>query len=128
MNDSPTFCDNAAIKGKEDAYALLNVSTEKVLKSWKTSLYSFEWLTPEGTIKTPEQLSQEEKEKRELVEKKISNTEPLEYPVLGMGLLECVEIGAGRATFLTLSSMGYSNLNVHVLKTHTDSFDVFLAS
>lgn len=128
MDHTLVFCDNAAIKGKENDYVLLKVSTEKILSSWKNSLYSFEWLTPEGTIKTPEDLSETEKDKRKLVEHKISQAEPLEYPVLGIGLLECVEIGAGRATLLTLSSLGHSTLHVHVLKTHTDSFDVFLAA
>lgn len=109
-----SFIDNSSITGQEDKYVLVTVDTEKVLKSWKSSLYSFEWLYPDGSIRAPEDLPLREREKREAVEKALKDGQPLERPVLGIGMLDCAEIGSGRAIFLTLIDHGYKSLEVHV--------------
>jgi hypothetical protein len=41
--------------------------------------------------------------------------------------MENVEIGAGRAVFLTLAALGAKKLPVHIPKTHEDEFSPFLA-
>ena len=68
-----------------------------------------------------------ERKKREDVLKKMRTSEVLEYPILGLGLHDNVEIGAGRAVFLTLSAEGYRNLPVYIPKSCLEDFADYLA-
>jgi hypothetical protein len=120
------FIDNKAIKDRKDKYQTINVNSKKVLDSWKASLYSYEWILPNGNIKTIEELPENEKEKRREIEIKLKNGEALEMPVLGIGLLENIEIGIGRHIFLTATSHGVEEISVHVPKSHLQDFNPFL--
>ena len=59
--------------------------------------------------------------------KKLKANEPLEYAVLGLGLNDNVEIGAGRAVFLTLVAEGYRRLPVYIPKSCLEDFKSYLA-
>jgi hypothetical protein len=122
-----TFIDNAAITGRPAHYVTVTVSVEKILESWRESLFSYEWILPDGRLKSRDELPPAEQPKRATVEERLSQGEPLEKPVLGIGLMENVEIGAGRAVFLTLAALGAKKLPVHIPKTHEDEFSPFLA-
>ena len=106
----------------------MTVKTAAVLKSWRSSLYSFEWIDEEGCLKAPPEMPEREQEKRQAVETAVDNGEALEKPVLGIGIQDNVEIGAGKAVFLTLSAHGIEQLPVHILKSNADDFQPFLAS
>ena len=60
---SLNLVDNPAIAGREEKYQTIEVNLQAVLKSWKISLFSFEWLTPEGQIRKPSELPSKEQEK-----------------------------------------------------------------
>ena len=122
----PVFIDNPAVKTREGHYVTLTVDVTNILKSWKESLFSYEWMLPDGTIKTQKELSETEGPKRAAVEQKLEKGETLERPVLGIGLLENVEIGAGRATFLTLAAHGAQHMSVHIPKSCEKEFAPFL--
>ena len=92
----------------------------------ESSLYSFEWLEPDGTIKSPEALSAAEQDKRVDVETCIEKGVSMETPILGIGMLDNVEIGSGRATFLTLAAMGRKTMPVHVPTSSVDDFKKYL--
>jgi hypothetical protein len=121
-----SFIDNSAIKSHTEKYKSVDVDIDKVLNSWKTSLFSFEWVTPEGRIKSVEELSEIEKEKRLTVENDFKINKPIEKPVLGIGLLENIEIGIGRHVFLTAAHLGYKKIPVHIPKSHEDDFLPFI--
>src|SRR5690606_17467213 len=95
--------DNAGIKGREDRYTVVRVDTAKTLKSWQSSLFSFEWLTPDGAIRATDDLPLRERDRRIEAEKALKGGASLERPILGIGIMDNVEIGAGRAVFLTLA-------------------------
>ncbi len=119
--------DNPAIAGRESRYKTMSVDTAKVLKSWKSSLYSFEWLTPDGAIRDAGDLPMKEHQKREEVENRIKNGAPLERPVLGIGIMDNIEIGAGKAVFLTLAAQGHKAIEVYVPVSSEKEFRAFLA-
>lgn len=120
------FIDNSSVKGREDRYLIVKVRAKDVLKSWRKSLFSFEWLTPEGNIRSLDELPLHERDKRLKIEKYLSHGEKLERPVLGIGMLENVEIGAGRDVFLTLASHGVSEIEVHIPASNKSDFKSFL--
>ncbi len=121
------FVDNAAIRERRDQYLDVTVDVARILESWQASLYSFEWMLPDGRIKTRDELPENEQPKRDAVEEKIKRNRPLEKPILGIGLLENVEIGSGRATFLTLAATGLETIPVHIPKSNKDEFAPFLS-
>ena len=122
-----TFIDNAAIVSRPAHYVTVIVDVGKILESWRQSLFSYEWVLPDGRLKSREELPPAEQPKRVTVEERLSRGEPLEKPVLGIGLMDNVEIGAGRAVFLTLAALGAKKVPVHIPKTHEDEFSPFLA-
>ncbi len=122
-----TFIDNNAIASRPANYVTVTVDVGKILESWRESLFSYEWVLPDGRLKSREELPPAEQPKRAKVEETLSKGAPLEKPVLGIGLMENVEIGAGRAVFLTLAALGAKKLPVHIPKTHEDEFSSFIA-
>lgn len=120
------YLDNAAIKDSKNKYETVTVSASQVIKSWKASLFSYEWLLPDGRIKDLKELPQSEQEKRQNVETSLQNKEPLERPILGIGLLENIEIGSGKEIFLTLCAHNMQQIEVHIPKDHKEDFKNFL--
>ena len=60
------------------------------------------------------------------VENNFKVNKPIEKPVLGIGLLENIEIGIGRHVFLTAAHLGYKKIPVHIPKSHADDFLPFI--
>jgi hypothetical protein len=125
-NLTPHLIDNSGLKDQENKYTLIDVNLEKVIKSWKISLFSFEWLTPEGAVRTPDQLPQKELEKYNSVLENYKNGKELERPILGIGMLENIEIGSRRDILLTLYTQGVKTLSVHVQKSLEEEFKDYL--
>lgn len=121
------FTDHSSLKGREDRYAVVRVDTAAILKSWRQSLFSFEWLTPEGALRDLDDLPLHERDKRLKVEKHLANGDPLERPVLGIGILDNIEIGAGRDVFLTLAAQGIKTIEVHIPRSCQNDFKSFLS-
>lgn len=118
--------DNPSLKGREDQYVTINVDLEAILKSWKISLFSFEWLTPEGQIRSADQLPEKEREKFDYVSTAIDKGNALARPILGIGVMDNVEIGSRRDVLLTLMTKGASRLDVHIPKSLEEDFTPYL--
>jgi len=121
------FIDNTNIKETIDNYQSITVCSDKIIKSWKESLFSYEWLLPDGKIKSLEELSKKDQPKRIKIEKQIKNNELIEKPVLGIGILDNIEIGIGKEIFLTLASNNIKSIQVHTPKAYTNDFKKFLS-
>lgn len=119
------FADNPVAKNRAGHYLEITVDTAKIMKSWRESLFSFEWLLPDGRIKSAAELSDSERPRREAVETALATNQPLEKPVLGIGMMDNVEIGSGRATFLTLVAHGLKTIPVHIPSGNEADFKKF---
>jgi hypothetical protein len=122
---TPNFKDNPVATNRPDHYIEIMVDTGKIMKSWRASLFSFEWLLPDGRIKTTGELSDTERPRREAVEAALQANQPLDKPVLGIGMMDNVEIGSGRATFLTLVDQGVATMPVHIPRGNEADFKKF---
>lgn len=122
-----TYADNKAIAAKKAQFLCVDVVVKDIIESWRDSVFSFEWLRPDGSIKDLKELAANEAQKRLRVEQKIQSGEALEKPVLGIGLMDNVEIGAGRAELLTLASRGIKLIPVHIPKSNESDFKAFRA-
>tara|TARA_B100000949_G_C13903250_1_gene293695 strand:+ start:116 stop:505 length:390 start_codon:yes stop_codon:yes gene_type:complete len=124
--NSISFKTNKVVENRRDHYLDVSVKADAILKSWKQSLFSHEWLTKEGMIKDMKELPDNEQEKRQRVEQSLKDGEEISKPVLGIGLLENVEIGTGKAEFLTLAAHGIKTIEVHIPKSDEDDFKDFI--
>lgn len=120
------FVDHSTLKGREDRYVVVRVHATAILGSWRKSLFAFEWLNPDGSLRALDDLPLHERDKRLRIEKLITNGESLERPVLGIGLLDNIEIGAGRDVFMTLAAHGLEMIEVHVPRSAEKDFKSFL--
>lgn len=118
--------DNPSLKGREGNYETIEVNLKAILESWQISLFSFEWLTPEGQIRTPSQLPEKEQIKYETVLADFKSGKALDRPILGIGVMDNVEIGARRDVLLTLYAQGVKTLSVHVPKSNVQDFTPYL--
>jgi hypothetical protein len=121
------FVDNPVIRGQDGRYTTITVNVPAVLKSWRISLFSYEWILPDGRIKDLAELPPAEQAKRRAAEDILGGNDPVEKPILGIGLLENVEIGSGKALFLTLAAHGCQTLPVHIPRSNTKEFEPFRA-
>lgn len=128
MNHQPQFTDNPAASGTDRRYIEIKVDTAKILHSWRKSLFSYEWLEKDGAIKALNSLSESDREKRLAVEEKLQSGQKLPKAILGIGIMDNVEIGSGRAEFLTLAALGVKTLPVHIPQGNESDFKAFLAA
>ena len=119
------FIDNKA--AAVDKFIDVSVDTAAVLKSWKLSLFSYEWLDPQGCIKPLSALSEKDQARRKEIEALYEGGQDIEKPVLGLGLQDNIEIGSGKAVFLTLTALGLEAMPVHIPRSNQDDFKKFLS-
>ena len=121
------YTDHPLVLKNRDDYIDITVDAAAVVESWRLSLMSFEWLDFQGRLKAPEEMPETERQKRLAVEQKIKNNEAVIKAILGIGLQDNVEIGSGRAEFLTLASQNEKYIQVHVKQSQNKEFKPFLA-
>lgn len=129
MSRSPSserFKDNSALKGREEKFLTLEVKVAPVLASWQESIFAHEWLTADGKIKKMSEMADKVQARRLDVEKLIAADVVLERPVLGIGILDNIEIGSGKDLFLSLAALGMTAIPVHIPKSHEHDFRMFI--
>ena len=120
------FTDNKAASDTTK-YISAEVRLDAVVKSWRDSVFSFEWLDADGAIKPASDLSEREQNKRKAVEDALNSEQAITKPVLGIGLEDNVEIGSARAELLTLAAHGLESMPVHIRKSNESDFKSFLS-
>lgn len=121
------FISHPSLAGEEGQFTSITVSISSILRSYRRSLFAHEWLTPEGRVKDPQDLSALHQSQYQAVIASLEKGQALPQPVLGIGLLECVEIGAGRDVFMVLAALGYGSMPVHVPRDMAGEFASFRA-
>lgn len=120
------FIDNSIVLADKSQYMDITVDSARVLESWRLSLMSFEWVDFRGNLKVPEEMPEAERKKRQAVEQRIKQNEALPKSILGIGIQDNVEIGSGKAEFLTLAASGLDKIPVHIRKSQIKDFKEFI--
>ncbi|MEM6781225.1 MAG: hypothetical protein AAF569_05130 [Pseudomonadota bacterium] len=126
-NQDISFTDHAVATAKPDHYVTIDVDVSAVLNSWKDSLFAFEWMNKDGSLKTLDDMPLAQRQSRLDIENDLKAGKGMTKPVLGIGMLGGVEIGAGKAVFLTLAALGHNSIPVHVLKADQDELEDILS-
>lgn len=121
-----TLTDNPAIAGRADRYIGVTVDVARVLESWRKSLMAHEWLNPDGSLRNTDHLNMLDRDKVLKTQKSMESGEALPRPVLGIGLLDNIEIGAGRDVFFVLATSGHKKITVHIPCSNEADFYPFL--
>ena len=122
---TPEFTDNPVAAAQRERYAEIVVDAAKVLQDWRRSLLAHELVDANGFVKGDEDLSEARMVKREFVRARLSAGLALEKPILGIGLFDNVEIGAGSDTLATLVMEGVTIMPVHVRTSQLQDFKAF---
>lgn len=127
VHQSAPLVDNPTIRGRAENFTTVRVSVPAVLESWRESLFSHEWLWPDGRLRGVYDMQERERLKRIHTEAAILAGELLPRPVLGIGISENIEIGSAREVFLSLAALGFTGIDVHIPKSNLPDFKPFLA-
>jgi hypothetical protein len=122
----PVFVDHA-IATRTGQYVELLVDARKVLQDWRASLLAHELVDKNGFVKGDDDISETRLEKREVVRSCLTEGQAIEKPILGIGIFDNVEIGAGSDVLATLVMEGFTILPVHVRTSQLRDFDAFRA-
>lgn len=121
----PVFTDNPAALSLASRYTEVLIDATKVLQDWRQSLFAHELVDSNGFVKGDEDINESRLEKRESVRRRLQTGQALEKPILGIGIFDNVEIGAGSDTLATLVMEGITVLPVHVRANQIDEFKAF---
>lgn len=120
------FTDNPAIAGRCDRYMVVKVDLARVLASWHQSLMAHEWLNGHGHFREPDDLNMCDRDKVLKADKILNSGGELPRPVLGIGILDNVEIGSGRDVIYALVRAGHKTASVHIPRSNETEFNRFL--
>lgn len=123
----PIFMDNPVAAARAGQYVELLIDAAKVLQDWRASLLAHELVDKNGFVKGDNDITEVRLEKRENVRTRLADGEPIEKPILGIGIFDNVEIGAGSDVLVTLVMEGFATLPVHVRVSQLRDFDAFRA-
>ena len=119
------FKDSETIKNRGQQFIEITVDTHKVLESWKHSPFAHKWMDYDSGPKAISALDDKERGKAEEILAATKKNEAINKPILGIGIGDFVEIGSGRAQFLTLASFGVTQMPVYIPASNETFFKKF---
>ncbi|MGB0719014.1 MAG: hypothetical protein ACPGRX_00985 [Bdellovibrionales bacterium] len=125
---SLSFIDSKAVTAKPEFYTKIEIDIAKIIQNWRLSVFSYEWLNPDGSIKPLDALKDKDQIKRQNIEDALRANTPLDIPVLGIGIQDNVEIGSGKALLMTLLHHGVRVSPAHIPQSNREDFKDFLAN
>lgn len=114
------FEPNPALGENKDQYETAEIDISAALAHWQHSLFSFELLDAKGGVKPDSKLKDGDLQKRQAVRDMLRKGESLPMPLVGLGLIDNLEIPMGREVLSTLALEGYTRARVHVRADHKE--------
>ncbi len=109
------FISEPDLKNDEKSFITFTVDIQKVIESFFHSVFAYEWMhTETGSLKSLDELASKQKNERIEIENMIKNGHPIPQPILGIGLMDHIEIGTGKAIIMTLAAHGVKEMPVHI--------------
>lgn len=89
------FYDHEVVQKTPDDYTEMTIAPQKLLDAWSSSLFAHE-LLKNGAVKSSNDMKNDTLEKFIDADEKFKRNEPLPKPVIGIGIMDGIEIGIGR--------------------------------
>lgn len=120
------FYDHEIVQRSPSDYLELSISPSIILTAWSQSMFAHEILSKDGTIKPNTQMSEATLDLFLKAQDMLKRDEPVAKPVLGVGIMDNVEIGVGREIVAAAYVLGLSVMPVHVRKGQADDIKTLL--
>jgi ferritin-like metal-binding protein YciE len=105
---------------KDKAYIIMHADIDKLVSSWRSSIVAHEWVV-KGQFRTPEEMKPHILEEWQEVYDQFKSSDTLERPILGLGVLDNVEIGTNRAILSVAHHLGADVIDVLVPESLEES-------
>lgn len=122
------FCDHAVTLNNPDDYVELQAMPDTILQAWRSSMFAHELIARDGRIKNEQDLEGQSLEKYLTAFEALKRGEPIEKPLLGIGIYDGVEIGIGREIIAAAFHLDIPNVPIHVRKAQCDEVQACLNS
>lgn len=119
------FMPHPDIEG-DAGFMTVHIQVASVVKSYRDSLFSFEWLHSDGRVREGAEMKEGPAAERARTEQMLNQAQELPQPVLGIGMMGNIEIGAERAVLLTLAAHGVQTMLVHIPVSQKKDFEKFI--
>lgn len=86
----------------------------QILKAWQTSLFAHELLAKDGTLKAQKDMHESTLEKFINASDAIKRSEALPKPIIGVGIMDNIEIGIGREIIAASLALGIESIPVNM--------------
>lgn len=116
MDVQPQFFDHEIVQKSPDDYVELVINPVDLLNAWSLSMFAHELLNKDGTVKSQSDLSDQTLEKYVTAVEMIKRAEPLSKPVIGIGIMDGIEIGIGREIIAACAAMKTPSIPFNVRK------------
>lgn len=127
MSIQPQFCDHEVVQRFPDDYTEITTSPSAILDAWSMSLFAHEILSKDGSIKPESEMTEATLDRYLQAVSSLKKGENLSKPVLGVGIMDGVEIGIGREIIAACITLGVSEITFHVRQGQVDDIKTLLA-
>lgn len=108
------FYDHEVVQTVPEDYSELILCPNDIIKAWSLSLFAHEMLAPDGSIKNEKDMSGTTLQRYIEVSEAIKRGEKIAKPVIGIGLMDNIEIGIGREVIVACAKMKMDKIPVYV--------------
>lgn len=126
MEFNPQFYDHEVVQKTPEDYREMNISPEKVLTCWQSSMFACEILDKSGKVKPEGDMAPETLKKYLDAVEMIKRSESIPKPILGIGLMDNIEIGIGREIIAAAANLNLSNIPLHIRNAQADDIEKVL--
>lgn len=120
MDIKPSFYDHEIVQKSPDDYVELTVSPRTILKAWSLSMFAHELLNKDGMVKDKADIRDETLQRYVAAEESLKRGEDIAKPIIGIGIMDGIEIGIGREIIAVADVMSITDIPIHVRKAQVD--------
>ena len=120
MEIQPQFYDHEVVKKSPQDYVEFTLSPSRILKAWQSSLFAHELLDKDANVKDDKDMAPETYQRYIDATEALKRREAIAKPVIGIGIMDGVEIGIGREIIAACQTMGVDDIPVSVRRAQAD--------
>lgn len=126
MGVQSQFYDHEVVLQSPDDYVEMHLAPADILRAWASSMFSYEVLNKDGSVKATDDMVDETLERYVAVQDRFKRGESIAKPVIGIGIMDTIEIGIGREIVAAAHIQGLDLIPVHVRKAQAEEIKSFL--
>lgn len=119
MSVHPAFCNHEIIDKAPLDYVEMQSNPRNILKAWSLSMFAHELLNKDGDIKSQDDLADATLQKYLDVLEKINRGEDIKKPIIGVGIMDGIEIGIGREIIAACATLNIDKIPFYVRKAQS---------